>query len=65
MAGRQYRSGLRMPGVFVGMTLAGSPPLAEASAQRVVLYMIVASSFTACMVSALMMNHLNKSKPCA
>ncbi len=56
---------VHMPGIFVGMTLAGSPPLAAASAQLVVLYMIVASSFTACMVSFLMMNHFNKSKICA
>jgi len=56
---------VHMPGIFVGMTLAGSPPLAAASAQLVVLYMIVASSFTACMVSFLMMNHLNKSTACA
>jgi len=56
---------VHMPGIFVGMTLAGSPPLAAASAQLVVLYMIVASSFTACMVSFLMMNHFNKGRACA
>ncbi len=56
---------VHMPGIFVGMTLAGSPPLAAASAQLVVLYMIVASSFTACMVSFLMMNHFSKTKECA
>jgi len=56
---------VHMPGIFVGMTLAGAAPLAAASAQLVVLYMIVASSFTACMISFLMMNHLNKSKTCA
>ncbi len=56
---------IHMPGIFVGMTLAGAPPLAAASAQLVVLYMIVASSFTACMISFLMMNHLKKSKICA
>jgi len=56
---------VHMPGIFVGMTLAGSPPLAAASAQLVVLYMIVASSFTACMVSFLMMNHLDKGRVCA
>jgi len=56
---------VHMPGIFVGMTLAGSPPLAAASAQLVVLYMIVASSFTACMISFLMMNHFLKSQTCA
>jgi len=56
---------VHMPGIFVGMVLAGAAPLAAASAQLVVLYMIVASSFMACMISFLMMNHLNKSKICA
>lgn len=42
---------VHMPGIFVDMILAGSPPLAAASAQLVVLYMIVTSSFTACVVS--------------
>ena len=53
---------VHMPGIFVGMILAGSPPLAAASAQLIVLYMIVASSLTSCMVSLLMMNHFNKSE---
>ncbi|MDQ6960810.1 MAG: ABC transporter permease [Mariprofundaceae bacterium] len=56
---------VHMPGIFVGMTLAGAAPMAAASAQLVVLYMIVASSFTACMVSFLMMNHFGKGKTCA
>jgi len=42
---------VHMPGIFVGMVLAGSAPLAAASAQLIVLYMIVTSSLTACLVS--------------
>ncbi|MDX8402871.1 MAG: ABC transporter permease [Mariprofundaceae bacterium] len=53
---------VHMPGIFVGMILAGSEPLAAASAQLIVLYMIVASSFTSCMVSLLMTNHFHKSE---
>jgi len=53
---------VHMPGIFVGMILAGSPPMAAATAQLIVLYMIVASSFTACMVSFLLLNHLSKGK---
>ncbi|MDT8375194.1 MAG: ABC transporter permease [Mariprofundaceae bacterium] len=53
---------VHMPGIFVGMILAGSPPMAAASAQLIVLYMIVASSLTSCIVSLLMMNHFNKAK---
>jgi len=53
---------VHMPGIFVGMVLAGAAPMAAASAQLVVLYMIVASSFTACMVSFLMLNHLGKAQ---
>jgi len=56
---------VHMPGIFVGMVLAGATPLAAASAQLVVLYMIVASSFTACMISFLMMNYFDKGKLCA
>jgi len=56
---------VHMPGIFVGMILAGAPAFAAASAQLIILYMIVASSFTACMVSMLMMNHFAKSRPCA
>jgi len=51
---------VHMPGIFVGMILAGAAPMDAATAQLVVLYMIVASSFTACMVSFLLMNHLRK-----
>ncbi|MDQ7001832.1 MAG: ABC transporter permease [Ghiorsea sp.] len=51
---------VHMPGIFVGMTLAGSTVFAAASAQLVVLYMIVASSFTACVISFLMMKHLQE-----
>lgn len=51
---------VHMPGIFVGMILAGSPPMAAASAQLIVLYMIVASSLTSCIVSLLMINHFNK-----
>jgi putative ABC transport system permease protein len=50
---------VHMPGIFVGMTLAGSPPLAAAGAQLIILYMIVASSFTACMICTLMMKRLH------
>jgi len=52
---------VHMPGIFVGMLLAGSTVFAAASAQLIVLYMIVASSFTACVMSFLMMKHLQKS----
>jgi len=51
---------VHMPGIFVGMILAGATPLAAASAQLIVLYMIVASSLTSCIVSLLMTNHFNK-----
>ena len=51
---------VHMPGIFVGMILAGSTVFAAASAQLVVLYMIVASSFTACVVSFFMVKHLHK-----
>ncbi len=53
---------VHMPGIFVGMILAGSAPMAAASAQLIVLYMIVASSFTSCIVSLLMINHFGKAK---
>jgi len=53
---------VHMPGIFVGMILAGSPPMAAASAQLIVLYMIVASSLTSCIVSLLMINHLKKAE---
>ncbi|MDQ6990721.1 MAG: ABC transporter permease [Mariprofundaceae bacterium] len=53
---------VHMPGIFVGMILAGSPPMQAASAQLTVLYMIVASSFTACMVTFLLMKHWLKAE---
>ena len=52
---------VHMPGIFVGMILAGSTVFAAASAQLVVLYMIVVSGFTACVVSFLIIKHLQKS----
>ncbi len=51
---------VHMPGIFVGMILAGSTVFAAASAQLIVLYMIVASSFIACVVSFLMTQHLQQ-----
>lgn len=51
---------VHMPGIFVGMILAGAAPLTAATAQLVVLYMIVASSFTACMVSQFMLDRMLK-----
>lgn len=51
---------VHMPGIFVGMVLAGAPALDAAVAQLIILYMIVTSSFTACLVSFLIINHLNK-----
>jgi len=56
---------VHMPGIFVGMTLAGSPPLAAASAQLIVLYMVVTSSFTACMVSLATMKWMERRAACA
>jgi len=53
---------VHMPGIFVGMILAGATAIDAAVAQLIVLYMIVASSFTACLVSFLMMNHWAKRK---
>ena len=54
---------VHMPGIFVGMILAGAEPMAAASAQLIILYMIVTSSFTACMVTMLTLNHLRKRVP--
>ncbi|MDQ6991910.1 MAG: ABC transporter permease [Mariprofundus sp.] len=51
---------VHMPGIFVGMVLAGAAALDAAVAQLIVLYMIIASSFSACLVTVLVMNHLNK-----
>ena len=55
---------VHMPGIFVGMILAGAAPMDAATAQLIVLYMIVASSFTACMIAFLLMNHWSKSQAC-
>jgi len=55
---------VHMPGIFVGMILAGAAPLDAASAQLVVLYMIVASNFSACIVSFLMISYFRKMQPC-
>ncbi len=54
---------VHMPGIFVGMILAGATAMDAAVAQLIVLYMVVASSFSACLISFLCMNHLKKSKP--
>jgi len=51
---------VHMPGIFVGMILAGATAIDAAVAQLIVLYMIVASSFTACLISFLCMNHWQK-----
>jgi len=51
---------VHMPGIFVGMVLAGATATDAAVAQLTVLYMIIASSFTACLISFLCMNHLKK-----
>jgi len=51
---------VHMPGVFVGMILAGATAVQAAVAQLVVLYMIVASCFVACLVSFLWLNHYKK-----
>ncbi|ATX78647.1 putative ABC transport system permease protein [Mariprofundus aestuarium] len=51
---------VHMPGIFVGMVLAGAAAFDAAVAQLIVLYMVTTSSFTACLVSFLMMNRLKK-----
>lgn len=51
---------VHMPGIFVGMVLAGSSAIDAAVAQLIVLYMVIASSFTACLISFLLINHINK-----
>ncbi len=53
---------VHMPGIFVGMVLAGSTALEAATAQLVILYMVVASSFFACVVMLLVHNHLRKAQ---
>jgi len=53
---------VHMPGIFVGMVLAGASAFDAAVAQLTVLYMVTASSFVSCFVSFLLMNHFNKRK---
>jgi len=53
---------VHMPGIFVGMVLAGASAFDAAVAQLIVLYMIIASSLTACLVCFLTLNHLKKSR---
>jgi len=55
---------VHMPGIFVGMLLAGANPVAAASAQLVVLYMIVASTFSACIASWYTLNWLQQRHLC-
>ena len=56
---------VHLPGIFVGMLLAGAAPLEAAGAQLVVLYMIVASTFTACVTCRHMLNRLQGTHACA
>lgn len=51
---------VHMPGIFVGMLLAGSPPIQAASAQLTVFYMIITSSLASCIISFLCLNHWHK-----
>jgi len=51
---------VHMPGIFVGMVLAGASAIDAAVAQLIVLYMVVTSSFTACLGTFLIMNHMGK-----
>jgi len=51
---------VHMPGIFVGMVLAGAAAMDAAVAQLTVLYMIVASSFSACLITVLLINHLKQ-----
>jgi len=53
---------VHMPGIFVGMVLAGASPFDAAVAQLIVLYMVIASSLTACLVSLSVCNYL-KNEP--
>lgn len=53
---------VHMPGIFVGMVLAGASAFDAAAAQLVVLYMLIASTFTACMVTLLLLNHWKKAE---
>lgn len=56
---------VHMPGIFIGMILAGAAAMDAAVAQLVVLYMVLTSSFTACVVTFLMINRLEKEKTAA
>jgi len=56
---------VHLPGIFVGMLLAGAAPLEAAAAQLVVLYMIVASAFAACVICRHMLNRLQGAHACA
>ena len=51
---------VHMPGIFVGMVLAGATAIDAAVAQLVVLYMVTASGFASCMVTFLLLNHVKK-----
>jgi putative ABC transport system permease protein len=51
---------VHLPGIFVGMILAGASPIAAASAQLVVLYMVVASALVACVVAHSTLNRLKR-----
>jgi len=55
---------VHLPGIFVGMLLAGAAPLEAAGAQLVVLYMIVASAFAACVSCWHMLNWLQGRQAC-
>ncbi|MDQ6965208.1 MAG: ABC transporter permease [Mariprofundales bacterium] len=52
---------VHMPGIFIGMVLAGASALDAAVAQLIVLYMVISSSLTACLIAFLTLNHLKKS----
>lgn len=55
---------VHLPGIFVGMILAGASPIAAASAQLVVLYMVVSSAFVACLVAHTTLNRLKGAVAC-
>jgi len=55
---------VHLPGIFVGMILAGASPIAAATAQLIVLYMVVASAFVACMVAHSMLNRRKEAAAC-
>lgn len=56
---------VHLPGIFVGMLLAGASPLEAAGAQLVVLYMIVASAFAACVSCRHMLSWMQRRHTCA